>query len=263
MVSTLYFLFLLCAVGQGLLLPGDCPPVPATHFPENKDLGSSILHGVPFLTRRPSHIFKVYDLTHRRGALTKQNVNDSFNVNTNTVLRANCNITQYDAGFDQSLELRTIIHRNTEPVVACNNLIIEDVRIWFEGPFTVIWSCVSAENHTMHDEAVLIITTLLTYRSQKGIFAIMQELNKTARKYLSDSLLDTINWFPDIDNRPVLSYYNPFDCVNRRPIIIFSYYILALPLIIICGCLVVFRSCKLQNRVEPAPNPELGTTDEN
>lgn len=88
--------------------------------------------------------------------------------------------------------------------------------------------------------------------AQRNFLSMMKELNRTARKYLGDSLLDTINWSPDIANKTGNETRITFNCHGNESAQ-YIYLLLGLILMILCGFGFADRCCKRGIRVEQDP----------
>lgn len=188
-------------------MPGRCPFVPPTHSLNSAPRHQRILTGVPFL--RDSHLFTAINIIGAVKVIVRFGNETSAYLDHNPkalrILR--CNITDYATEKD-SFQLTSAIYsykwnRDTLLFTQCHDLLTEDIRFWVDGNFTIVWSCVEM-NENEHDEAVLmLIEEPLSQRVDKllldpiWIQDKLSRLNDTARKYLSEPLLDRIDWSPE------------------------------------------------------------------
>lgn len=204
----------------GVKLPGPCPKVPETHLTlhEGNKFHKLIL-SVPFTKGRRSALFLEID------------VNDLLLVNFKAHLMLYKFTIEYRQESLQSIGNITFDKRNGQlrvksriytsgfsypEVVGCHKPKTDFVKMWSDDQFTVLYSCEDI-SEVEHDEAVLFAKNVessdsdLLFDLQKDDFyKMMEELNSTARTYLSNTFLNTIDWKPIY--RPPNYNYNPFEC---------------------------------------------------
>lgn len=254
---------LLIGATVAIELPGKCPIVPPTHFPRQIRHFREIVLGVPFSIERPSHLFKAFDSINLLGFLSlsiSKNGSDTFKITyEDSKFMVHGNLTTYDTTKDQSLCLTSLMETS---FTVCQGTIAEEIRMWFEGDFLIIWSCANNDTSNTHDEAVLFVVEpkhmalILFHKSPMEYRKMMQKLNVTVRKYLRDSLLlDTIDWNVGIENKTGNLSYAEFQCqevphksISKGP---FQVLFLNLISISIFMFLAVGNSCFKENRVKP------------
>lgn len=101
----------------------------------------------------------------------------------------------------------------------CQDTITEEVRLWIDNSTLILWSCVDDGHGTEHDEAALVFDY---YERMPGKFVrpdvlvVMKAMNVSARKYLSDTFLDTIDWSRDPTNKSIRPYLHvPDECLAK------------------------------------------------
>lgn len=81
----------------------------------------------------------------------------------------------------------------------CHKPIVEQVRLWEDEGFIIIWSCVNDTIGVEHDEAVMLIEVGSDFygqfkKNRRTSQRILDRLNVTVRKYLQEPLLNQIDW---------------------------------------------------------------------
>lgn len=201
-VQILFFSGFCASAVQAIELPGHCPLVPPTHFPRYFRESSEIVLGFPFSIERPSHIFKPFDSINLVGFFSfsiSENSPDTFKItyeDSKFVVRGN--LTTYETTKDQSLWLTSHLK---ESLIACEGVLTEDIRMWFEDDLLIIWSCTNNVTGDTHDEAALFVVEApnvkrIFIHESPDEFKIMRSLVKAlAQHYLNNSLLlDSIDW---------------------------------------------------------------------
>lgn len=139
---------------SGVKLSGPCPTMPPTSRYKRATV-YYLLAIVPFSADHPSNIFK-------ENAVSLA-FSGAFNAEPPEGLKV------YFIGFgiigtfennkNESFFLRTIVMDGYEMETLCSVPIFEEVRIWHEGPFSFLWSCVNSQSQMEHDEALLVFKT--------------------------------------------------------------------------------------------------------
>lgn len=221
-MSSIVKILLLIGTTVAMELPGKCPIVPPTHFPKLIRHYREIVLGVPFSIERPSHLFKAFDSINLLGFLSlsiSENSPDTLRITyDDSKFVVHGNLTTYDTTNDKSLCLTSFL---TKTFTVCQGTLTEEIRMWFEGDFLIIWSCANNDTNYTHDEAVLFVVEqadvelILYHKSPLEYRKMMQKLKVTVRKYLSDSLLlDTIDWNMGIENKTGNLSYAEFQCLE-------------------------------------------------
>lgn len=212
---------LLCAtIGQAIEFPGNCADVPPTHSPHllTNAHYREIVHGVPFTTKHPSHLFKAFDFINMVGYLKfKALENNHYSLiisYKNSMYGFRGNLSTPETKENQSMRVTSEM---TLGYTACHGLVTEEIRMWSDEELLIIWSCIANDSVNTHDEAVLFLSKDISYveaySSPENYRKIMHIINSTARKYLGDSLLlDIIDWEKDIANKTANLTYVKFGC---------------------------------------------------
>lgn len=84
----------------------------------------------------------------------------------------------------------------------CVRPVQERLRLWLDSYFAILWSCDEKENEGEHDEAVIMLAFLpeqseyyieFQYNPEEHRKMLLR-LKTVAEKYLSQSLIETIDW---------------------------------------------------------------------
>lgn len=228
MQTRLNLFFLWCALVGGVILPGRCPSAPPTQPLIGED-NILILNGVPFAHH--SHLFQAHNISNT--ANLELTVGNSIHLyfdkdsKRGIVGRFEGIPTSYPSNNDSLKFNSTVvtIDRNTREIKRCHDLLTEDIRVWADGHFIFIWSCEDVVGNKEHDEAVLILIiqlkddilhTIYVDENPEVFARMMSTFNESARKYLSDSLLDKIYWSPDMPKVTPMGYNTLFMCKEKQ-----------------------------------------------
>lgn len=200
-----------CRLVEGINLPGNCPKTPPSSQLDPSRLSNltssyDIIRIAPFSSDHPSYLFKEFNVSfipHYQMTFITDHV---------TVMqRVLCIVWHYNSNSEyppldiqtsieelgDEITLNSSINYDPESRSMCYIWITEKVKLWFDGDFLFIWCCVNAVNGT-HDEAVIIISMDLKYSwDLVDKYAANKYLNRVkaiARKYISDQILNTIDW---------------------------------------------------------------------
>lgn len=256
-------LILLCSVVNGLKMPGSCPITPKTHI-ISYDFAHEIqvVFGAPFSSQHPSHLFKEINTTHTTNAgieIEHEDTDGTYNLKDINI--KNVIMSTSVATLDESkkfFNLNTTVNKLGKPL-KCHKQTNEQVKIWYDDCFLIIWSCVE-NSESEHEEALLLgaasdnyngITTcnLTTYRK-------LRNLQTMTQKYLDDTWSDKIIWSIELFNKDKI-FYNVFDCM------VFKFGELIIPgvvflLFMSCVGAVLWGNCNLcdcnSNQVYPYVN---------
>lgn len=218
-----YILVLFFGAVGSIVLPGPCPNVPPTHFNCSNFSGdimtSEIIFIIPFAPQRPSYMFKNYNGTV---PLATKNINFMQN-SSKIIFEFSSLITIYpfysrSVGFietkNPSIAMNTTVYKkfprnHGSLVVSKCDSIVEDIRLWCDGQFFLVWSCYN--NVWEHDEALILLVSPIDpnsthhyqyyytqYDSDINMYnEMMQRFNATWKKYLGQSeilLGDHFEW---------------------------------------------------------------------
>lgn len=202
------FLFLICAtVLDGVKLPGACPKVPATHkFPARLTLNQELILGVPFTDPNTTNLFKDFNSRNVNAYLFIINTNNATHLEQLQLIRKEHHAinlfsikVEFASGSD-SYYLRSWIDYTNDSYFSfsCHDIIEVNVRIWYDSSFVIIWSC-RETNNIDHEEGVVMVALHdnpnFTYHGHFNDYKqMLKRLKEMARKFLRDSLLNTIQW---------------------------------------------------------------------
>lgn len=216
-----YILVLLFGAVGSIVLPGPCPNVPPTHFNCRNFSGdiitAEVIFIIPFAPQRPSYMFKNYNKTV---PLATNDIN--FMQNCSKI------IFEFASSFSYPFYSRSVGNIETKnPSIAMNGAVYkqfprnhgslvaskcdsieEDIRLWCDGKFLLVWSCYN--NVSEHDEALILFVTPSDPNSMQNYESydkhenninmyneMMQRFNATSKKYLGQSeilLGDHFEW---------------------------------------------------------------------
>lgn len=221
---------------HGIEFPGKCPTVPLTHFKNNENIELMIkpIVGIPFSIGHQSHFFKSFKIMnppfYEGNVVLRKAINQEWFeymfADAKTVSKTgNFNlynlrgkISKY-GHTNKSLKMTSVFYlqvfesnKKIQPEKQCHETITEDVRLWEDTDFIIIWSCVEREDLTTHDEAVSMFSNLYG-RDGPDIDITLRQLNETARKYLSGLILEEIDWSP-YTGFTNLTVPSPVDCLK-------------------------------------------------
>lgn len=218
-----------------LKLPGPCPSVPPmTHDINIKDALSNaeILHIVPFTVHNSTLFYGTnasvlpgITLQIARPHRNRGPVKDFPIRNQIDYVIVVCELNEARTQPNQSAFLQTNIEqlhddrsRKSVNLSVCPTHTNDEVRLWSDGGFLIIWSCVDDLETGNHDEAVLTSydqMDLLLNLPPAEYNDRMQTLKTFAESYISQDMLQAIDWTqPNIytqkDSDPLTSFKCPF-----------------------------------------------------
>lgn len=219
-------MFLFCAVAvHGVRLPGGCPLVPATdHSPINGTLHQELVLSVPFTDPTSTYLFKESSPKNVKSWQIKVvRVSQTLTLNLHKNKAAHSFISHCYNGMSNqsdSIALKCSIRfKDKHSTSNCHPVIDVNVRMWLDGQFLIIWSC--KENlDRYHEEAVLLVALLnsphATYHGHgKEYWQMMKRLKETVRKYLTEPLLNKIQWTGEIGFGHSSMDTDPLPCTRR------------------------------------------------
>lgn len=261
-----YLLLFVCAIRvNGVNLPGDCPNAPSTHHIPIDCSVEEVIRGIPLSTNDESFVFNFKEINSTSAsefavvfASFEEEVEISLNIYFDTFVPG----LQWHSKLQTQNGNESIIlkgsayvqHRKGPEELKCFKRPIETVRIWYDGQFVIIWSCVGISTK-QHDEGVIIARTK---NNQQNPSDIMKSLQTMARKYLSESIMEKIDWSPTIlkrNSKP--TYIKTYKCLDRESL---SPFIVLLAFLFVFGLLAFaawnnYYCCKspirASNRVVP------------
>lgn len=267
MLAVLKLFAISVVVVHGIKLPGSCPKVPPTHnlnIYGDYGLSLKVYVSLPFPPERPSNLFKeikspelrmrfqtVYIINDDYQAITRQYTIELYHGDFKYFSES---IIDLDTRNETYTVQSVIIKRSDRDVSIpskCHKTTTENIRIWFEGCYVIIWSCEDkSETDNEHDEALLLIASQKPGKLHdsycnftKGDASVFQDLLVAARKHLSEDLLATIDWSPDRINKSG-EEYDPFACSlimeNLLTVIIVVIYIIYIGLLAV----ILWYDCK-------------------
>lgn len=225
-MSRVWILFCLPIV-TGITFYGSCPNLVPTHNLRNLTLNidAEVILGVPFSSDNPTHLFKNITTSDSSG----------YFFNLQTRIDGKKEILKLTMGYSMGQPKLTSQHRGVidplaesittessifSPIdpdsrIPCHKVIKEDIKIWMDGEFIIVWSCINQPK--MYDEAVLI----LAYPQRKFRFdyntdgqdpfkKMIQDLKSITGKYLKKKFKELIKW-PETPGN-IKDNYDPYKC---------------------------------------------------
>lgn len=203
-------IFVLFISVTGIKLPGSCPNVPPTQYNCTDQLYSEIIFGIPFSAARHSYLFheingrfKNSESVVLKFTLAGDQITSKLEwiPETSLILRSIGNVTTQSPSI---LLKGTIYEQINDPKTGvsytpskCHKSIYEDIRMWCQGEFVLIWSCDNNTATEEHDEALILsVDASVSYLDKairryqyeyKAYNKMMKRFNETARMYLSQS----------------------------------------------------------------------------
>lgn len=204
-------------VSHGMKLPGQCPNPPFTQHLRELNTFSWIF-GVPFSDETPSQIFRNIDNSNRKffeAELFSNSFYLAFNRTGRAVHRRCEDLTQNRLSDDKQISV-TIEEQHVNGLgvythTKCPSKLIENIRIWHDDEFTIIWSCVNfTRERDRFDEAFLI---LWKPNVTSSLFPDENSVVNVSRKYLSKVLMNNLNWGVVVSNMSVTYVFEePYVC---------------------------------------------------
>lgn len=197
-------LLLLCVDVFCVKFPGSCPNVPPTHYKCKEievDSFQEVVIGIPFSPERPSNLFceiiRIADPYSFEFAVDEIN-----NRITSTLIFWNPKGKPYNIhsiGYLDPQVPSISLNSSSRSDILKPISIVDNIRLWCEGEFLLIWSCDQITS-THHEEALMFIVypKMLRYEANHTAYnEMMERFNVTARKYLNQSeilLQKQIEW---------------------------------------------------------------------
>lgn len=167
---------------------------------------------------------------------------------------------------DGQVLVNTTVYTDEVPIrseLKCLSSTNNALKIWLDGDFVILWSCV---NHTEseHDEAAVIMhqyrPDLVDINGDKLEKVLKGGMN-FSKKYLSRGLFESINWKTSIENRKNLTIDNDkFICLSKFEVNILRFFSILGGYFLVAGLLMVLlfgsfgkdckKGCK-RNEVNP------------
>lgn len=198
---------------------GACPKLVSTHFLGNISSLTTmdVIVGVAYSEEHPSHLYKninestsggyIFNLLVLRN-LRKEQLEITIGYNNSKLY------TSKHSGLisrqARSFPIKSvIIPQNTSETIypRCHRVLSDDIKIWMDGGFLIIWSCI--HGFYTHDEAVLMLAQRQS-QDQQMFDEMIEELKRTAKKYLTRELVNEISW--PTERGRTLKGYEPYHC---------------------------------------------------
>lgn len=259
MYRIIYQFIVVCAT-EAIILPGSCPDALHSHsLPEFETF--SIIYSIPFSANKSSYLFreivardiKYYKIhffqspVHGEHQIVKYNTIrvDTRNTCTNVARANNASIT-----LNSTISLKS---PKSSQDLECVGTIEEEVRVWFDGRYIFLWSCVDDESKEERDEAVIIGTVRDTMYPEYEVDPTKDivELKEIASIYLSEALVNLVNLsYPDnlwefgnqdiifnCSEKKVLNHKNVVPEINFRKLFFTGFFLF----IILGWCVILIK----------------------
>lgn len=189
----MYTLLLLCVLllfVSAIRFPGGCPKVPSTHTLKKMD-PLILIYSIPFSCNKPSYLFREVngsDIVSYRILFNRLESSGLYEIVKVNHLPPPQNICRsLVTKNDSSLALNSTIYIFPRTNLGCYNPFQEEIRVWFEGSFVFIWSCVETEDLMERNEAVIICSSAEISKYST------EDLRAVAEKYVSKELIHAID----------------------------------------------------------------------
>lgn len=215
-----------------VVLDGHCPNLAQTHYLENVTwpINLEVFVGVSFSAEHPSHLFQNINQSLSNGYVFTLELKLDANHTKLEILMAYISfklipISKHEGIIARASEIISIessIYSQLKSTIRsktislkCHKQIKEDIRIWIDGEYVIIWSCKNGPQ--THDEAVILLGSPkrkfdfgVTTENQTAFEWNIRGLKTTSSKYLTKEFLSTIDWpkVPGICE----PNYNPYKC---------------------------------------------------
>lgn len=265
MVSGFKFVFLLVlsSLIQGIKWEGKCPKAATSHNLDNIPFTQgSFLVGVPFSGGHPSNLFIEGSPDYLRRSLFQQWFTISGSRLETTIMNGKLlAIHKVIEVRNGTLILKSSlfeIERNPKGFVVYKNVscqsIDEQVQLWYEDEFIIIWSCLENDMSTDHDEALLVVFPHFGYNPNDAEFSSLANRFKViAKNYISTHMIEAIDWSSELHQENTsITILNPFYCllgdgIEYKIVELFWIVYVLLSVFSIAICIIV---CKLGKKVE-------------
>lgn len=223
----------------GVKLPGNCPKVQDSHTIQTASVVFyQFFFGISF-AEQPTYLFINATGVHAQGLRIMVEVIDNglCEIQLYNLAQTNRESRSYSAAnfnFHIKLGSLTVESKILDQIEGSQNMdldkfepsqcykpIKEVVRLWFEDPFIIIWSCVNSTIYNEHDEAIILggpvpanVSDLVKMTDQSKAFA---------KKLIGKDLFDVIDWRMDLLNNG--TDYNPFACPTSTQNIIIIIFV--------------------------------------
>lgn len=200
MLGTLLLLLGCTSTVSGIKLRGACPVVPPSIT--LSQWSTTVLYSIPFSKDTPSYLFREITKspigTHKirimRTRVLQQHHIIKEQLSPTDSVHNICRGTGYFSNDSFHLE-STIGMASDNQSLPCFPPIQEDIRVWVEGCYIFIWSCVDSKDDDWRDEALIIVSIddPKYLRETKDPQNRTNELRQLARKHMSRQLAQRID----------------------------------------------------------------------
>lgn len=94
----------------------------------------------------------------------------------------------------------------TRTELKCLASATETVKYWYDGDFVILWSCVNSIQD--HEEAVLVMQKPQLINNGDTLKEALRDFWNISTKYLSNELVDSIDWETRIEKRTTFTIKN-------------------------------------------------------
>lgn len=201
MYRLIYHVLVFCAV-EGIILPGACPEALSSHtLPELKTM--SIIYSIPFSHNKPSYLFReinARDIKYYKIHFFQSPVLGEYQILKYNTMRVDTRntCTNVARSNNASITLNSTISwkspRSSQDL-ECPITIEEDVRVWFDSSYMLLWSCVEDKAKDERDEAVIIGSARDSMYPEYVLDPKKDtiELKEIASRYVSEALVQLVN----------------------------------------------------------------------
>lgn len=156
--------------------PGNCPNVPSTqHDCINLHSGLSIVLGIPFTTETPSNFFVEISPQYDHNVEINFNITEDGKIKDAGVFIRDCHKYCQPHSIangvvdtrNQTISLNTTVYGNTTgslnssstKPLDCRKSMMEEIRLYCDNDFVIIYSCVDLTHNSEHDEAMFLLVS--------------------------------------------------------------------------------------------------------
>lgn len=248
-------------------IPEPCPNVPRTQYEcSNLNLSRDILLALPF-SNRPSNFFVEISPLVDHNAAVHLNITrvemitrvfpeiDNWGSTSHGIAKIDGYQDQWNIFLTTSVNDRIKGSELTTLDVPskCRQPQKEEIRLWCDDEFVIFWSCANDVNDfSWHDEALLVTIKSTQRKVILSNFTeynlMMERFNKTARNYVTDTLLREVDWTKRTTSVVPKIRFRQFNCDSTFLDYRYVYIFLAVVAILFSGNLlyVFYGSIKVQ-----------------
>lgn len=192
---------------SGIIFPGRCPKSPPTHYRDYRNMSTSapgfsmsyefkryeVIYSIPFFVDNTSYMFRAPSMALNTIELDQEPVFSAIQLvptmSCDFKIRTYANATKSNS----SITINTTLNFANDTVICAAKS--EEIRIWYEGIYVFVWSCVDRKDHSEHDQALIVGAVQITSKFNPTDVSKerTQEVKTLAKNYLTNDLIEFID----------------------------------------------------------------------